>query len=93
MLLFGLVHRTRRVRIPLPPERFDEVLALFERLQYQEEIPLRVRDDVSNLLFDPGAVLGRQAFQPLFPGLRRQRRGKRHRQHRTNEMPVHFVHG
>ena len=93
MLLLGLVHRTRRVRVPLPPERFDEALALFESRERQEELPLRVGDDVNDFLFHPGSVLGGQTCEPFLLGLCRHRRRKPRRQQRAGQDAGGVVHG
>ncbi len=53
VLLFELVFRGPRVRVPAGPELLDELLFLLRRGKLFEDRFFVVRDDVDNVLFQP----------------------------------------
>lgn len=53
MLLLELILRSRKVRIPPPPELFNELFLLFISCQSFEDCPFLVCDDIGDILIQP----------------------------------------
>jgi len=53
VIVFVLVIDRVGCGIPAQPERFDELLALFIRLELFECGPLFIRDDVTDIIIQP----------------------------------------
>src|SRR5579864_9021447 len=69
MLFFKSVLWRIGIRIAPLPERLDELLALFIRLQMNERVPLLRRNDVDNVLVQPLLILGIELFEELLIAL------------------------
>ena len=67
-----LVLDGRSVRIAFSPERFDEPRARLQRLDAEKRFPFGIGDDVDDFFFEPLAVLGREAIEPLVSRQRRE---------------------
>ena len=93
VLLFGLVHRSRRLGVSPSPERLNETRSLVLGLEGQEDIPLPLDNDVDHFLFKPLPVLGREAVHPLVGENREAEREQKDRRDDTDYQEVPTDHG
>jgi hypothetical protein len=66
MFVLELVLRSARSRVPMLPEGLDEDVPFLVRLELLEDLTLFGRDDIADILFEPEAVLLREAGFAFF---------------------------